>query len=64
MLQVQHDGAMDKLESEVDADIEAFDVWFRSLGNDALVRSEKATLKTYLWWKVRGGKKDGEETSR
>ena len=39
-------------EKEVDADIASFDVAFQALGNDPLVRAEKAILKTYLAWKL------------
>jgi len=42
------------IEAEVDADIAAFDAWFQSLPNDPLVRSEKAAIKTYLFYKLRG----------
>lgn len=40
-------------EKIVDADIKAFDEWFRGLGNDPLIHMEKAVLKTYLWYKLR-----------
>jgi len=53
------------LESVVDADIMEFDAYFQSLGNDPIVRSEVAILKTYLYWRlyVVGKKvKDGSET--
>lgn len=42
------------LESAVDADIQAFEAWFSSLGNDPLTKGERAILKTYLWWKTKG----------
>jgi hypothetical protein len=50
------------LEADVDADIAAFDEWFQRLGNEPLLKSEKAMVKTWIWWKVRGtgqGAKDG-----
>ena len=43
----------DAHEATVDADIASFDAWFQGLGNDALVRSEKAVIKTYLFFKTR-----------
>jgi hypothetical protein len=49
------------LERTVELDIENFNSWFRSLGNEPLVRSEFAILKTYLFWKVKGS---DEKTSR
>lgn len=45
------DGPM-SLEKVVDADIGEFNEFFRSLGNDPIVRGEKAILKTYLAWKL------------
>jgi hypothetical protein len=42
------------LESVVEADIREFESWFQAQGNDPLVRSEVAILKTYLWWKTKG----------
>jgi hypothetical protein len=41
------------LEATVDADIRRFGAYFQSLGNDPLVRSEIAILKTYMHWKVK-----------
>jgi len=46
-------------EQIVDADIKAFDTWFQGLGNDPLIGPEKATIKTYLAWKL-GLMKKGE----
>lgn len=40
------------LEKVVDEDILAFDSFFQSLGNDPVVRGEKAIIKTYLAWKL------------
>lgn len=36
----------------VDLDIEGFDTFFRSIGNEPLTRPEKAIIKTYLAWKL------------
>lgn len=54
----------ESLEAEVDADIAKFNEWFqRHLQNDKpLAPSEKAVLKTYLWWKVKG-ENDGAQSS-
>ena len=49
------DGSGEELKAETDADIEAFNEAFRNLGNDALTRSERAILSTYLYWKIKGG---------
>ena len=48
-----------------DADIGAFDEYFqRVLKNDEpLSKSEKAILKTYIWWKTHPEKHDAEQTS-
>ena len=43
------------VEKDVEEDIREFEHWFQSLDNDPLVRSEVAILKTYLFWKLRGG---------
>lgn len=44
-------------ELSVDADIEKFDKYFQEeLKNDPLIPSEKAMLKTYLWFKLHGEK--------
>lgn len=41
-------------EQACDVEIEAFQEFFqRELSNDPLVRSERAILKTYLFWKTR-----------
>lgn len=45
----------------VDDDIRAFEAWFREeKGQEPLAGSEKAIIKTYLWWKLFGGKKSAE----
>lgn len=55
MVEVKAECAPEDLERTVMADIGSFDTWFRSLGNEALVRPEIAILKTYLHWKIKGG---------
>lgn len=47
-----------ELERVVDADVEEFSQFFQSLGNEPLVRGEKAIIKTYLAWKLGVMKKD------
>ena len=47
----------EELEKLVDADIEAFSTFFQTLGNDPVIRSEKAIIKTYLAYKLGVGKK-------
>lgn len=47
---------MKKLEPIVDADIAEFDKYFQSIGNEPVVRSEKAIIKTYLHWKLKGAR--------
>jgi len=43
-----------ELEEIVDADLAQFNECFqRELGNDPLIKSELAVLKTYLWYKCR-----------
>lgn len=51
-----------KLETAVDADIEKFNRWFQQhlKNGEPLVRSEKAILKTYLFFKLKG---EGDGTS-
>lgn len=42
------------IEPAVDKEIENFDQFFQSeLKNEPLLKSEKALLKTYLFWKTR-----------
>lgn len=50
-----------ELEAFVDEDIKEFDSYFQGLGNDPLVRSEAAIIKTYLHWKLKG-ERDGAAT--
>jgi hypothetical protein len=42
----------DDLHVAVAKEIEEFDHWFQSQGNEPLVRSEVAILKTYFAWKL------------
>lgn len=53
------------LEATVDTDIAAFSEYFqRVLKNDEpLSKSERAILKTYLWWKTHPEKHDAEQAS-
>jgi len=39
------------LEEIVDKDLARFEEYFCGLGNSSLVKSERAAIKTYLWWK-------------
>jgi hypothetical protein len=41
------------VEQAVDTSITEFDKWFQSLGNDPLVGSERAILKTWLFFALR-----------
>jgi hypothetical protein len=41
-------------EEQADAAIADFDTWFRARGNDPLVGSERAILKTFLWYLEHG----------
>lgn len=43
-----------ELAEMIDEDIERFDKYFQGLGNDPLIRFEKAVLKTYLFHKLHG----------
>lgn len=54
MIEVSTTCSQDELEPAVGRDLQKFETWFRGLGNDPLVRSEFAILKTYLYWKLRG----------
>lgn len=57
---VEEEGQL--LEQTVETDIRAFEEWFRSQGNDPLVKSEWAILKTYLFFKTRvQGEKHGTQ---
>jgi|HubBroStandDraft_1064217.scaffolds.fasta_scaffold265773_3 hypothetical protein len=51
-----------ELERIVDVDIAAFDTYFQGLGNDPLSRPERAIIKTFLHWKVKGPQPHGPET--
>ena len=64
MLTVTAENNDEGLEREVDGDLEAFDEWFRSLGNDPMMRSERAILKTFLFFKLKAkGPKDVAKSS-
>jgi hypothetical protein len=53
MVKVQVDVPPERLEATVDEDIAAFDVWFQQQADNApLVGSERAILKTYLYFKT------------
>lgn len=39
-----------ELEKESDRELAEFDAWFQSKGNSPLVRSEKAIVKTFLYY--------------
>lgn len=54
MITVSTTTTREELETSVSEDLAAFDAWFQSLGNDPLVRSEVAILKTYLYFKLKG----------
>ncbi len=56
MIEVKTDVQVEEQEKTVDEEIAAFDAWFQSKGNDPLVKSERAILKTYFWYKLRGEK--------
>ena len=43
-----------EVERQVDAVIDEFDQWFRTLGNDPLVGSERAAIKTFCWALLNG----------
>lgn len=48
-----------ELEAAVDADIAEFDKYFQGkLNNAPVLSSEKAIIKTYLWWKTHQEKSD------
>jgi hypothetical protein len=63
MITVQSTCSDADLEVDVDADIKAFGEYFQSLPNDPLVGSERAIIKTYLHWKMKGVKRDGTQSS-
>jgi hypothetical protein len=54
MIEVRATCSPEEIEPAVGEDLRAFETWFQGLGNDPLVRSEVAILKTYLYWKLRG----------
>lgn len=62
MISIQSTCENKDLEGAVGDDLHSFEEWFKSLGNDPLVKGEIAILKTYLWWKLKGTK-DGSQSS-
>ena len=55
-----HEESLEKL---VDEDLAAFDKWFQErTGSQPLVPSERAILKTYLWYKLRGKNAPADKT--
>lgn len=54
-IKVSADVPIEEQEPLVNQEIERFDRWFQSeLGNEPLVRSERAILKTFFFYKLRG----------
>jgi hypothetical protein len=47
------------VEQLADKDIERFNRWFQALGNDPLLKSEVAIIKTFLYFKLFEEKKSG-----
>jgi len=47
-----HDVQPHDVEKTVDQDIEDFNDFFKGLGNESMVRSERAILKTFYAWKL------------
>jgi hypothetical protein len=45
------------VEKVVDSDIEEFNRWFQTQGNDPVIPFEKAIIKTYIGWKLGLAKK-------
>jgi len=43
-----------ELEAVVNNDLQRFEVFFTTLGNDGLNGYERAAIKTYLYWKTHG----------
>ena len=52
VLKVTVEGEVSSYEVTVDEDIADFNEFFKSLGNDPIIKSEYAILKTYLAWKL------------
>jgi len=64
MITVQVAGTESKeIEVEVDEDLKAFDEWFVGLGNAPMVGVERAILKTYLFYKTVGAKKEAADAT-
>lgn len=55
----------ERLSKAVDADLDAFGEYFqRELKNDEpLSKSERAIIKTYIWWKTHQEKHDAQQAS-
>lgn len=54
-LKFETDAPPKEHEKLADEEIKKFDDWFqKQTGNEPLVRSERAILKTYLYYKLRG----------
>lgn len=51
-------------EKEVDADLDAFSVWVEKRLGQPVVNSERAILKSYLWYKVKEQNAPAVETSQ
>jgi len=51
-----------ELAAAMDVELEAFDRWFRSQGNQPLARLERSILKTYLAWKLLHEEDDVDST--
>jgi hypothetical protein len=62
MIELQSNVPRETLEGAVDDELKKFDEWFQGLGNDPLVKGERAIIKTYLAWKL--GVVHGQEASR
>jgi hypothetical protein len=53
MIHVTSDVPREQLEKTVDAELDAFDAWFRAnIMDEPLVKSERSILKTYLGYKL------------
>lgn len=52
------------LEKEVDADLDAYNKWCQERLGETLAKSERAILKTYLWFKVKESGESSHETPK
>lgn len=66
MIQVTADAATNEaLEKEVDADIDAYSRWCQErLKSQPLDPSERAIIKTYLWFKVKEADEPADKTTK